>query len=167
MYNYAFVQSKSQCLYPSHPFSHYLVLVKKSLLTSLLHNNVSLQFWMLPTVLYTRSVARLPHRLRGFRVISLYFLPCTLPYLNNLWVPIGKKPAPGDHEFNLKIIKCRWIVCLGIVVSVSCINAKYSYKYIIRIYLIFKPPLDLLYKLRKIPYFTIFQYFYSVTSLLL
>ena len=37
-----------------------------------------------------------------------YTLGC-LSYLNNGWVPIEKKPAPVDHEFNFEIVsvKCR------------------------------------------------------------
>ena len=47
------------------------------------------------------------------QIAYIFFYLKAFPYnLNKLGVTIGKKPAPGDHEFNFRNLKVSMIVVL-------------------------------------------------------
>ena len=51
------------------------------------------------------------------QIVYIFFYTLAFPsYLNNMWVPIEKKHAPGDYEYNLKVF---WLN----VLSAKCPNA--------------------------------------------
>ena len=66
-------------------------------------------------------------------LMQIFYIFCyTLVYLNNMWVPIENKPAPGDHEFNFKLCcsiglrrKCRKPICTR-EISKSCVQNRFS-----------------------------------------